>query len=69
MFSYLLRYLRKLFPDPRSQLACALVAALAFAGSVWWLVYTVQSKWIYGRDHPLQVVSYDAVQSLPSFFG
>jgi len=49
--------------------ALVVAAVLALAASVWWLVYTIQFKWLYGLTHPLVTVSVESVQSLPVFFG
>jgi hypothetical protein len=69
MLDYLTRYLRKLLPDPRSRVASAIVALLAIALSLYWLVSTIQNKWIEGRRNPQQIVTFDQAESLPSFFG
>jgi hypothetical protein len=69
MCFYIDRYVRKLLPDPRSRVASIFVAIIALALSLYWLVSTTRSKWLYGIAHPQQLVSYDSVASLPSFFG
>jgi hypothetical protein len=68
MCSSFRRYLLKLLPDPRSQFACIVSAVVALGLSIYWLVNTVQSKWLYGYTHPLQIVSFEPALSLPSFF-
>jgi hypothetical protein len=61
--------MRGLLPDTRSQVACVFTALLAIALSVYWLIFTIRQKWIYGQQHPQQLVSYETVASLLSFFG
>jgi hypothetical protein len=69
MFSSIFRYLRRLLPDSGSKIAALITALLALSLSMYWLINTVQSKWIYGLSHPQQILSYETAASLPSFFG
>jgi hypothetical protein len=61
-------FLSRLFPDRSSRFIAAIAALLSLALSVWWLVNTIQSKWLYSISHPQQVISWEQAPSLPSFF-
>jgi hypothetical protein len=67
MCPYLSLYVRKLFPEPSSRLVCAVSILVAASLSCWWLIYTIQQKWINGIQNPQQVITYEDVASLPSF--
>ena len=41
----------------------------ALGVSLYWLIYTIQSKWLYGLAHPQQVVTFEKAKSLPALFG
>jgi hypothetical protein len=69
MCSPLVRYVRAIFPDSRSRTAALLVGCVLLALSLYWLFYTIQTKWLDGHAHPQQIVTYEPVSSLPSFFG
>ena len=69
MFSYLRRCLHEHFPERRSRLIFFFTLIVAVAISIYWFVYTIQSKWIYSRNHPLQTVSLELAPSLPALFG
>ena len=62
-------FIHHLLPDTRSQLAFAVAFLVALGVSLYWLIYTIQSKWLYGLSHPQQIVSYEKVKSFPALFG
>jgi hypothetical protein len=62
-------FVHHLLPDTRSQLAFAVAFLAALGVSLYWLIYTIQSKWLYGLSHPQQIVSYEKVKSFPALFG
>lgn len=62
-------FVHHLLPDTRSQIAFAVAFLAALGVSLYWLIYTIQSKWLYGLSHPQQIVSYEKVKSFPALFG
>ena len=64
-----LGYVRRRIPDPRSRWAFLFALLGAVALSLWWLINTVQNKWIYSNQHPQQIITFERVTSLPALFG
>lgn len=62
-------FVHRLLPDTRSQIAFGVAFLAALGVSLFWLIYTIQSKWLYGLAHPQQVVSFEKAKSLPALFG
>lgn len=65
--NFVIRWLSALFPDRRSRYIAVLVFALALSVSLYWLIWTIQRKWI--NEPIIQSISYEHVGSLPAMFG
>ena len=65
--NFAIRWLSALFPDRRSRYVAVLAFLLAVAVSLYWLVWTIQTKWL--NEPTIQSISYERVGSLPALFG
>ena len=65
----LTRWLHSHFPDQPSRWAAVLAFLLALGVSIYWLQWTITSRWQYSRDHPVQSISFESVQRFPQLLG
>ena len=57
------------FPDTLSRVAFIVALLGAVVISLLWLIWTIQNRWIFAIDHPVQSISYESVASIPALVG